>query len=69
MEQVKNRVYNACLNEIESAKYYIGFYKHQELNKDKKISAEAKLKRMQLETALKSNQDMLKKLDEYNATL
>lgn len=69
MEDIKQKVINNCKSEIETAKYYIGFYKFQESKQNKEESAKTKLKRMQIEDALKINEQMLKRLEEYNKTI
>lgn len=69
MQEIKKRVIDTCQSEIDMAKYYIGFYKYQESKENKKDAANTKLKRLQIEKALKTNELMLKRLEEYNATI
>lgn len=69
MESVKNSVIESCQREIDNAKYYIGFFKFQESKEKKEDAAKTALKRKQIEDALKTNEIMLARLKEYNATI
>lgn len=69
MEKIKKQVVDTCKHEIEMAKYYIGFYKYQESKETKEVAAKTALKRQQIEDALKTNELMLARLEEYNKTI
>lgn len=70
MDKIKKDILKACKREIDMATYYVGFYNFKATKLTEKADIDKNnLKIKQMEDAIKSNQEAIDMIKEYNKTL